>query len=273
MDASSTEWAQLTPDRLLIADERGAWLEGVNPGSARGAMQGAGRVATTRKLLDGAVGAGFSTARPAQAPAMTRARWVFRLAGLYHLTHSTPSLLVTAARTFEAAGRAALKQWAHQKAREERGHDTLALRDLTALGYPASTLVEALRPPIAARLLGYFEETARAGDPVGCVGYSYALERLAMTVGAAELAAVDALMPDGVRATRCLRVHSGLGSDADHVADTLAVVASLSGPERAAVAVACYRASRLCFEPPPGGHPTDDDIERTLRALPGAPIA
>ncbi|MDB4930304.1 MAG: hypothetical protein JWM10_2788 [Myxococcaceae bacterium] len=271
MDTSLTEWVQLAPGRLLIATAESAWLE---VGSApRDEMRGPGSLATTRKLLDGAVGAAFSAARPEGVPALTRPRCVLRLAASYHLTHSTPALLTAAARGFAAQGRPALERWATEKVREESGHDRLALRDLEDLGYPALAVAEALRPSTAMRLLGYFEETARAADPVGSVGYSYAIERLATTVGEREIAAVEALLPAGSRATRCQRVHSSVGSDAGHVEDTLAVVAALSGPERAAIAVACYRTARICFEPPPDGYLSDEDIERTLRDLTAARAA
>jgi hypothetical protein len=264
METTNREWARLAPGQLLLADENEAWLEPLaRVGAQAGVMLSRGSVATTRKLLDGAVGAAFSAASPLPPPPLTRTRWVFRLAGLYHLTRSTTSLMREASAKFEALGRGVLAAWAGAKAREEHNHDLLAIRDIEALGYDAHAVVRALVPEAASKLVAYFQSTVRVSDPIGCVGYSYALERLALTVGEAEIHRVDALLP-GVRATRCLRVHSAIGGDTDHVEDTVRMVASLTGPERTQVAIAAYQAARLCFEPPADGHPSDEEIERSL---------
>jgi hypothetical protein len=270
MDRQDMERVQLLPEVVLVATTSAAWIEAADAAGdlrVNGAADGRTGVAITRKLLDGAVGTALSAAVPAPVPAMSETRWVFRLAGLYHLTARTPALLREASVRFAAAGRVGLARWASQKAREERNHDLLALRDLEELGYRAQDLVREVEPAIAARLVRFFEASVKRSDPIGCVGYSYALERLAMTVSAADVLAVEAVLPAGSRATRCLRVHSALGSDRDHVDDTVELVASLSAAERAAVAVACYRAARLCFEVPPGGHPSDADLEPVFRRL------
>jgi len=223
-------------------------------------------VAVARNLLDGAVAAAFRFARAAAVPPLTATRWAYRLAGLYHLTHSTPRLLDLAAERFAAADRQALAAWARVRAREESHHDRLALRDLRGLGLDADAVVQVLRPRTAMRLVEAFERSVHAPDPIGCVGYAYAIERLAMTVRPADIAAVEAILPAGARATRCLRVHSAAGSDSDHVADTLVVVAQLGAEERRQIAVAAYQTSRLCFEPDPEGAPSDEAIAAQLAA-------
>ncbi|APR82112.1 Hypothetical protein A7982_07461 [Minicystis rosea] len=261
---TSMEWARLSPHEMVFATASHAWLEPFErEQSAWGIMVGPGSVETTQKLLDGAIGAAFSAASP--APPLSRTRWAWRLAGMYHLTHRTTPLMHEAARRFTAAGRASLAAWAERKALEERGHDRLALRDLEALGYAADAVVTRVVPPIAARLVRFFEESVRAADPIGCVGYAYALERLATTVREEDIRRVEEMLPPGVRATRCLRMHSAEGGDPDHVDEIVALVAGLSGPERTQVAVACHRAARLCFEAPRDGHPSDEAIEAALR--------
>jgi hypothetical protein len=47
---------------------------------------------------------------------------------------------------FAASGRESLAQWAAQKAREEAGHDRLALLDIQSMGYDAEAVVQALVP-------------------------------------------------------------------------------------------------------------------------------
>lgn len=259
-------WARLDAETVVLADDARAFVRrGAGPCPPR---SGAPAIdpAIARRLLDAAVAAAFRFARPDAVPPLTATRWIYRLAGLYHLTHSTPALLQLAAARFAAAGRDALAGWARVRAREESHHDLLALRDLQSLGLDGEAVVRALRPANAIRLVAAFEASVHAPDPIGCVGYAYAIERLAMTVGEAEIAAAQALLPAGVRATRCLRVHSAAGSDGDHVADTLEVVARLSPGEREAIARAAYETARLCFEPDPAGAPSDAAIAALLAA-------
>jgi hypothetical protein len=221
-------------------------------------------VARVRNLLDRAVASAFPHARPAEVPPLTATRWAFRLAGLYHLTHSTPALLELAAERFAAAGRKILAGWARERAREESNHDLLALRDLRDLGYDPVRVVERVRPATAMRMVEYFERSVRAFDPIGCVGYAYTVERLAMTVREPDIRAVEAVLPPGTRATRCLRVHSAAGSDGDHVADTLVAVARLTLGERARIAEAARDTAVLCFTPDPAGPPSDAAIAELL---------
>ena len=107
-----------------------------------------------------------------------------------------------------------------------------------------------------------------ADDPIGCVGYAYALERLAAEKGPDEIAAVQRILPPGVNATRCLKVHSGAGADVKHVTDNVEVLIHLSARERAAAAKACYETARLFYAPRVAGPKTDRDIQALL-SLPG----
>jgi hypothetical protein len=231
-----------------------------NPGEPRPSPS----TAAVRHLLDRAVASAFGHARPAGVPPLTATRWAYRLAGLYHLTHSTPALLGLAAGRFAAAGRDVLAAWARERAREESHHDRLALRDLRDLGYDAARVVERVRPAAAIRLVEYFAGTVHAADPIGCVGYAYTLERLAMTVREPDIRAVEAILPPGARATRCLRVHSAAGSDGDHVADTLVAVARLGADEQARIAAAARETAAICFTPDPAGAPSDAAIAELL---------
>jgi hypothetical protein len=232
--------------------------------SSHSSSAGTPRLASVRQTLDRAVAAAFVHARPATVPPLTPIRWVYRLAGLYHLTHSTPGLLEIAANRFAAAGRLALADWATVRAREESHHDALALRDLRDLGHDGARVVGVLRPATAIRMVEYFAASVDDADPLGCVGYAYAVERLAMTVREADIRAVEAILPPGTRATRCLRVHSAAGSDGDHVADTLAAVALLDDAALARIAAAAHDTARLCFTPDPGGPPSDETIAALL---------
>ena len=267
------QWAEVAPGCVVVATAEQVWVHAPvfngQPDPFALPMDGAGGVESTRLLLDGAIGAASRDApRPAVRPSLTPARWAWRLAGYYQTTHATPRLMAAAAERFAAADRTALADWARDKVREEAGHDRLALRDLAALGYDSVRVAEILAPPTAAALVRYFEaRVLEDDDPVGCVGYAYALERLALERGASDIAAVEAILPPGVMATRCLRVHSATGSDAAHVEETVHLVAGLEAPERARVARACYETAAIYCTPPTGGFMTEEALTATLSAF------
>lgn len=274
MDATTIEWVEVAPGKVVVADSDRTWLHARGFGGGEPfsmPMQGPGSFASTKNLLDGAVGAGqrsiIDSAKAEPPPPLSQDRWVFRLAGYYHTTHATPGLMEKAAARFAEAGSPELARWAETKAREERGHDELALRDLRALGYHAERVVEALRPEIALALVSAFTAWTLGPEPVYCVGYAYALERLALTRGPDYLARVEAVLPKGVLATRCLRVHSGTGSDVKHVEETARMVSALPPDERAKIALACYETAALCSMSPKGGHLSEDALQQVLAPL------
>ncbi|MBE9017619.1 hypothetical protein IQ272_16015 [Chroococcidiopsidales cyanobacterium LEGE 13417] len=224
--------------------------------------------AKTQKQLDGAIALAWSQVKTRRRPpALTRARWVWRLAGSYHLCHTPPRLMETVAWRFASAGRMVLAQWAAQKASEEVGHDRLALLDIQSMGYKAEAVVKELVPPAAATLVDYLTRSVQARDPIGCVGYSYTVERLAMGIKEDYIRKVEALLPPGTRATRCLRVHSGVGHDVEHVNETVDMIAGLTSDERVQVARACYETALLCFSPPSEDYISEEELERVLKAL------
>jgi hypothetical protein len=270
--AVTLEWARVAPNCIVVATRTGAWVHHPDPDGLPDTfdepMVGPGGLDTTTWLLDGAIGAAaFGRSSHRAAPALTPLRWLWRLAGYYRTTEATSRLLPLAARRFGAAKRKELEAWALRGTREERGHDELALRDIRALGYDAEQVVARLVPSAVRAMVDYFTDAVvEADDPIGCVGYSYALERLAAERNSDEVAAVQAILPPGINATRCMRVHSASGADVKHVADTIEVVARLSAPERVAIARACYETARFFYAPRPAGPRTDEEIANLLAA-------
>jgi len=226
------------------------------------------KVAITRKLLDGAIASAKSTVLSSnKPPAKSSLYWIWQLAGLYHLTHFSPPLLEEAAQRFASAGLLNLAHWAARKASEERNHDQLALLDIQSLGYSSEKVVEALFPPISAALVNYFARSVQTPDPISCVGYCYTMERLAMCIGEKYIQAVEALLPSGIQATRCLRVHSSVGSDVEHVEETVEIVAELVPEERIRVATACYETAMLYFSSPKESYMSEEELENILESL------
>jgi hypothetical protein len=269
-DLTNAEWAQIAPGKVVIATENRAWLYQPHSAEDRFAqpMESVGSHATTRNLLDTAIAAAkYAIKSNVRPPTLTPIRWVWRLASAYHLTSPVPRLMKDAAIGFAGNGRSLLKQWALGKAKEEKGHDQLALLDIQSLGYDAEAVVKVLVPPAAVTLIDYLTRSAQDNDPIDCVGYSYTMERMALGIGANYIQKVEALLPQKTNATRCLRVHSSVGADAEHVEENVSIIAKLTPSERIRIARACYETALMCFSPPPEAYISDEELQQILQPL------
>lgn len=271
--APDLEWAEVAPGKIVVAARTKAWLHECAPlgggGPFSAPMVGAGGANTTRALLDGALDSGRRLARSSagilSAPlTLTSARWAWCLCASYHTASISPAAMRSAAVRMRAAGRLALADSAEAVAREETGHDRLALRDLIALGYDARALVAALCPPYVRALTAYFRELVRSDDPIESLGYIYALERPASQISAQQVAQIEAMLPPGVFATRCLRVHSAIGSEGGHTADSVRLIAALDAADRIRIARACFQTALLYYRRQPADQPSDEALAALL---------
>lgn len=224
----------------------------------------------TQKLLDSAIiSARNAVKSKRKPPILTPTRWVWRLAGYYHLSYCTPRLMEKAHERFASANRQILVQWAAHKAKEEAGHYLLALRDIQSMGYRAEAVVEVLFPPDSKALWNYFTQSVQ-DSAIDCIGYSYTAERLAMCLGEVYIQKVEALLPPGINATRYLRAHSAVSTtEIEHVKENLAIIAGLTPEERDRVVKACYEVASLCFNAPQQADIdiSDEEIESVLKPL------
>jgi hypothetical protein len=231
------------------------------------ALQEIGDIHVMRQMMAGAFCAGFpqnlsNSAINAAAAAPSLLRHIFSLAGSYQTTRATPPTMRRVAKRLAARGQHAAAAHCLNVAEEEAGHDELALMDLAALGLPAQAFVADLQPKSALALVELFSRLADSDTPIAVLGYAYALERLALFWTEDAIVAIEQLIPGGITATRCLRVHSAVGSDAEHVAESTIFMATLSPKDRAAAARAAYETvSLLC------GMGSDYPGDETMREL------
>ena len=115
--------------------------------------------------------------------------------------------------------------------------------------------------------MDYFTRSVQDDDPIDCVGYSYTMERLSLGIGEDYIQKVEALFPSQTNATRCLRVHSSVGDDEDHVDENISLVARLTPSERTRIARACYETALMCFSPPPVEYISDEELQKILNPL------
>jgi hypothetical protein len=250
-----TEWVNVTGNIAIIARESGGvWFHTLS-GTKEAAdpfatpMTGAGAKGSTIGLLDGAINLGFAgIERRLARPDLTLAGYVVALVGAYHTSVDTPRNLRRAAKRFEELGRPDVAVYLEVRAREETGHDRLALKDLRALGVPGERLVANFIPEGIKPLCKRFDDLCVKDYPIGCVGYSYCLERIAALKQKTDIEKVQALCPDGVDATRFLRSHSCLGSEVNHVEETIEFVASLPANDRISVIRETYQSALIMAE-------------------------
>jgi hypothetical protein len=250
-----TEWVKVTGGISIIARESGeVWFH--TPSDAKdnadpfaAPMTGAGTPGSTIGLLDGAINLGFAAIEKCLArPEPSIAGYIVALIGAYHTSVHTPRNLRKAAARFEKLGRPEVAAYLEERAREETGHDRLALKDLRALGMPGDRLVANFIPEGIKPLCKRFDDLCLQDYPMGSIGYSYCLERIAALKQATDIEKVQALCPDGVDATRFLRSHSSLGSEVSHVEETIAFVASLPANDRIRVVQETYESALIMAE-------------------------
>jgi hypothetical protein len=250
-----TEWVNVTGDISIIARESGeVWFhslsgtkEHVDPFATP--MTGVGAAGSTIGLLDGAINLGFAGIEKRLArPEPTVVGYIVALVGAYHTSVNTPRNLRRAASRFNELGRPEVAAYLEVRAREETGHDRLALKDLRALGVPGERLVANFIPEGIKPLCKRFDDLCAQDYPIGCIGFSYCLERIAALKQETDIEKVRALCPDGVDASRFLRSHSSLGSEASHVEETIAFVASLPANDRISVVQETYESALIMAE-------------------------
>jgi hypothetical protein len=249
------EWVNVTDDIAIIARESGeVWFHKRNGPNAHldpfaKLMEGAGSPGSTVGLLDGAIKLAFSRIESRLArPEPTLAGYIVALVGAYHTSVDTPRNLRRAASRFEQLGRPEVATYLEARAREETGHDRLALKDLRALGVPGERLVANFIPKGIKPLCKRFDELCAEDYPIGSAGYSYCLERIAALKEKSDIESVEVLWPDGVDAARFLRSHSSLGSEAAHVDETIEFVASLPADDRIKVVQETYQSALIMAE-------------------------
>lgn len=270
LDIERSEPVSIAPGQWIVANENNTFRVSntgpqTEPASRPSETYRSAR--TVRALLNGALYVAFGTpGRQGARSPISLTRLVYMLAGSYHHLQ-TPDPLARAAATFKNLNRDDVAAFLELKVREESGHDRLALRDLTALGLPARKVVEILRPPVSIRLLEHLESYSKRPYPISVLGYTYCMERLAIFYGEKDIKAYQAVCPPGVDATRCLRVHSGVGADDEHVDELIEFVATLGKGDVASIAAAaCETASVMVEVLLADAATTDADIEARLRS-------
>ncbi|GEM_PF-4996470 len=210
-----------------------------------------------------------STAHHAETTAPpTLMSYVYGLLGAYQTARVTPPIMMALSARYAACGRLAVVERCLTIASEESGHDTLALRDLVALGYPAAALVMAIRPKRALAMIDLLFRYAAAKDPIASFGYAYALERSAAVISEVQLRHLDSIIPAGITADRCVRVHGAAGGAAGHLRDSLDFMVTLKAHEQAGIAQGVFETLCVMHDPDLEDYPGDDALAAWIARIP-----
>lgn len=265
-----TQWARISPETVIVATARSVWLYPHNSLDSERFAQPmesvSGSESSTQSLLDGAIAAAHHEYSHVILPDLTLARWIWQLAGHYHLTCLTPKLLEKAAEQFAIAKRPMLAKWAKQKANRERDRNLAALRDIECLGYDAQAVVSELHPAQAVTLIAHLMER-QSSNPIDYVGYAYAIERIATGIGVEYIQLVEGLIPPNPASASRPWLYGSVGIDVEDVQETLAMVAGLAAQERTRVAQSCHETALLCFDRSRRRYVSDFEIQLILQSL------
>lgn len=246
MNCATAEWVVVSKNIAIISSDSGEyWFLNLDSfGDSlpfTSPMTGKGSRGSTDALLSGSIALGLGRAPGAAKNCATSfPRYVLDLVGSYHNSRRTVGNYLKAAKRFRLIDRPDLASYLERHAREENGHERLALRDLSALNLPARRIVENLIPDGVASLCELFDRLSSSDYPVGCIGYSYFFESSAAKRTKADVDAMQALCPQGVDASRFMRAHSSLGSEVDHVRDMIGFIAGLPASDRTEIVKATY---------------------------------
>ena len=182
MDSITTEWVEVTENVAVISSETGeAWLLNFDnfgdtlPFSTP--MTGKGSRGSTAALLNGAVTLGLGgDVRVLKSCATSLPQYALDLIGSYHNASRTVGNYLKAAKRFRELERHDIAPYLERHAREENGHERLAIRDLRALNLPAERIVDNLVPEVVGALCELFDRLSSSDYPIGCIGYSYFFE-------------------------------------------------------------------------------------------------
>ena len=207
------ECASVAPGVILIAMRSGNFIvTSRSPISADGPFLTSLRepsVSSTRALLNAAMFVEINERKDDGTlwqQELTLPRVILNLISSYHTTHATVPTLRVAVNRFRDG---TVKACEFSGAENSRGNGArpAGIEDIRVLGLPAKRLVEFIRPSMAEELVDYFKAAAHADDPIGVVGYSYAVRTQRVVHRTVHIKAAQAVCPPGIDATRCLRVH------------------------------------------------------------------
>lgn len=190
-------------------------------------------------------------------------RYVYSLAASKLTIDSTPPMMRATVQNL--LSKKAPKAWIHffeKMAKEEDGHELTPVADINALGIAADSFFKDYQPAGTVKLVEYGWKISRSNEPVATVGYAYALQRSSLLLDKKIVEKIEAIIPIGVVANSSLRLHSGVGQNAKHVAEIEEFIATLPPQAKESVLLAIFESISILKRS--DSYPGDEEMKKII---------
>lgn len=190
-------------------------------------------------------------------------RYVYSLAASKVTIDSTPPMMRSTVKNL--ISKKAPVAWVHffeQMATDEDGHEITPVADINALGISAVSFFKDYQPAGTVKLVQYGWKLSGSSEPVATLGYAYALQRSSLLLNKKIVDKIEAIIPVGVVANRSLRLHSGVGQNAKHVAEAEEFIATLPPQAKESVLLAIFETISILKRS--DSYPGDEEMKKII---------
>ena len=169
----------------------------------------------------------------------------------YVIVAAIEEVLQTAIHSASRVNKTHLVSFLSEIYQSEQGHSSLIEDDLEALGVSQVGTHTESNLAGAFRVRDLLRQLASSKDPQAILGVGYLLETNALAINQLFLDELLRVVPEAVTAISFLQTHSGVGVEADHVADLLEFISVEPIVSRLEIISACEQAAQIVMESAP----------------------
>lgn len=200
----------------------------------------------TNNLLQGIIGAYLSSEPP--LPPSSKEHYIAMLASNYVIVSAIEEVLQTAIKSASSRNQTHWVSFLKEIYQSEQGHSRLIENDLEELGISNAQIHSESNLAGARALHDFLRQLASSREPQSILGVGYLLETNALTINQPFLDELLRVVPEAGAAISFLHTHSGVGVEADHVADLLEFISLEPVVSRLEIFSACERAAQIIME-------------------------
>jgi hypothetical protein len=200
----------------------------------------------TNNLLQGIIGAYLSSEPP--IPPSSKEQYITMLESNYVIVSAIEEVLQTAIHSASRVNKTHLVSFLSEIYQSEQGHSSLIESDLEELGVSQVGIHAESNLAGAFAVRDLLRQLASSKEPQSILGVGYLLETNALAINQLFLDELLRVVPEAVNAISFLQTHSGVGVEADHVADLLEFISVEPVVSRLEIISACERAAQIVME-------------------------
>ena len=200
----------------------------------------------TDNLLQGVIGAYLSPEPP--LPPSSKEQYIAMLESNYVIVSAIEEVLQTAIQSASLLNKTNLVSFLSEIYQSEQGHSSLIETDLEELGVSQVEIHAESNLVGACAVRDLLRQLASSDEPQSILGVGYLLETNALAINQLFLDELLRVVPEAATAISFLQTHSGVGVEADHVADLLEFISVEPVVSRLEMISACERAALIIME-------------------------